>query len=206
MSCLFNSQHLHQYPVQYSGQLKRAAHVLCILDLMNQHIHFTTNNHSAVCVLIQTCLHDIANDLLLIVKPLLFYVGIPNNMVVLRATGKKKSRLHGSLVSLAEYGTFGVEFLTLSDRTGNATYANSAEAVYRSVSAILPPTHPPHPHLTSWGCMMYQSCCWRLLQYCLQSVWLVTRKALVNLCLSAMCYSLAAPLVWFGWRSDCQEK
>lgn len=97
------------------------------------------------CVLIQTCLRSISHGFLLIGKPLLFYVGIPNNMVALRATGKKKPRLHGSLVSLAEYGTFGVEFLTLSDRTGNATYANSAEAVYRSVSAILPPPPPLPP-------------------------------------------------------------
>ena len=56
--------------------------------------------------------------------------GIPNNMVTLRTTGKKP-RTYNSLVSLAEYGSFGVEFLTLSDRTGNSSYANSAEAIYK---------------------------------------------------------------------------
>ena len=52
-------------------------------------------------------------------------------MVILKSTGKKKPRQHGSMVSLAEYGSFGVEFLTLSDRTGNTTYAQKAEAIYR---------------------------------------------------------------------------
>ena len=61
--------------------------------------------------------------------------GIPNNLVTLKATGKKKARLHGSLVSLAEFGSFGVEFWALSDRTGNATYATKAEAIYRLVSS-----------------------------------------------------------------------
>ena len=57
--------------------------------------------------------------------------GIPNNQVTLKSSGKKKPRLHGSLVSLAEYGSFGVEFYALSERTGNATYAEAAETIYR---------------------------------------------------------------------------
>ena len=52
-------------------------------------------------------------------------------MVSLKLAGKKKPRQHGSMVSLAEYGSFGVEFLTLSTRTGNSTYAQKAEAIYR---------------------------------------------------------------------------
>ncbi|KAL3135602.1 hypothetical protein ABBQ38_006083 [Trebouxia sp. C0009 RCD-2024] len=58
-------------------------------------------------------------------------------MVTLRTT-EKKPRTYNSLVSLAEYGSFGVEFLTLSDRTGNATYATSAEAIYRWLNKTFP--------------------------------------------------------------------
>lgn len=57
--------------------------------------------------------------------------GLPNNIVKLSHNTKKKTRLHGSLVSLAEFGSFGVEFYTLSERTGNTTYADTAEHVYR---------------------------------------------------------------------------
>ncbi|DBB14856.1 TPA: hypothetical protein ACH3X3_004461 [Trebouxia sp. C0006] len=57
--------------------------------------------------------------------------GIPNNQVTLKQTGKKTPRLHGSLVSLAEYGSFGVEFYALTQRTGNASYAEAAENIYR---------------------------------------------------------------------------
>ena len=60
----------------------------------------------------------------------MFVEGIPNNQVTLKSTGKKP-RLHGSLVSLAEYGSFGVEFFALSQRTGNASYAEAAENIYR---------------------------------------------------------------------------
>ena len=65
--------------------------------------------------------------------------GIPNNQVTLKSTGKKKPRLHGSLVSLAEYGSFGVEFYALSERTGNATYAEAAETIYRYMQPDLQP-------------------------------------------------------------------
>ncbi|DBB01907.1 TPA: hypothetical protein ACH3X1_000502 [Trebouxia sp. C0004] len=63
--------------------------------------------------------------------------GIPNNQVTLKSTGKKP-RLHGSLVSLAEYGSFGVEFYALSQRTGNATYAEAAENIYRWLNEKFP--------------------------------------------------------------------
>lgn len=109
-------------------------------------------------------------------------------MVALRATGKKKPRLHGSLVSLAEYGTFGVEFLTLSDRTGNATYANSAEAVYRSVSAILPPPPPCPPHQLGLHIISV------MLLVALPVLLAEPVEALVNSCLSARCHCLAAPM------------
>jgi hypothetical protein len=76
--------------------------------------------------------------------PLMFIEGIPNNQVTLKTTGKKP-RLHGSLVSLAEYGSFGVEFYALSQRTGNASYAEAAENIYRY---MLPDMHHNHalPH------------------------------------------------------------
>ncbi len=57
-------------------------------------------------------------------------------MVSLKITGKKKPRLHGSLVSLAEYGSFGVEFYALSGRSGNSTYAEKAETIYRYVASV----------------------------------------------------------------------
>lgn len=59
------------------------------------------------------------------------FAGLPNNIVKLHQSGKKKTRLHGSLVSLAEFGSFGVEFYTLSQRTGNNSYAETAEHVYK---------------------------------------------------------------------------
>lgn len=96
-----------------------------------------------LCLLEQTCLQKylVANaklqNLTLLPNPGSSATGIPNNLVVLRTAGKKKTRVHASLVALAEYGTFGVEFLTLSERTGNATYGNSAEAVYRSVPVFI---------------------------------------------------------------------
>ncbi|KAA6419670.1 MAG: mannosyl-oligosaccharide 1 [Trebouxia sp. A1-2] len=65
------------------------------------------------------------------------WTGIPNNQVTLKSTGKKP-RLHGSLVSLAEYGSFGVEFYALSQRTGNASYAEAAETIYRWLNERFP--------------------------------------------------------------------
>jgi len=61
--------------------------------------------------------------------------------VTLKQTGKKTPRLHGSLVSLAEYGSFGVEFYALTQRTGNASYAEAAETIYRY---MLPDMHHHH--------------------------------------------------------------
>ena len=59
--------------------------------------------------------------------------GIPTNMFSIRtnaAQGKRRT-YGGTMVALAEYGSFGVEFWALSNCTGNPVYAETAERIYR---------------------------------------------------------------------------
>lgn len=95
-----------------------------------------------------------------------FVTGIPNNMVTLRTTGRKKLRMHNSLVSLAEYGSFGVEFLTLTDRTGNASYAASAEAIYRCVYSSSSPRSHLHFGSVLLSAHPFELCLDRLPGFC----------------------------------------
>ena len=59
--------------------------------------------------------------------------GIPTNMFSIRPnTAQGKRRMYGgTMVALAEYGSFGVEFWALSNCTGNPVYAETAERIYR---------------------------------------------------------------------------
>ena len=59
--------------------------------------------------------------------------GIPTNMFSIRtnAVQGKRRTYGGTMVALAEYGSFGVEFWALSNCTGNPVYAETAERIYR---------------------------------------------------------------------------
>ena len=49
----------------------------------------------------------------------------------LGAAQGKRRMYGGTMVALAEYGSFGVEFWALSNCTGNPVYAETAERIYR---------------------------------------------------------------------------